>query len=496
MTYRTGAEDDTVVFISYTHVDNQPFGSDKLRWVEHLHEQLTNRVRQIFGGPVEIWRDQKLQGNDVLEESLIETVRTAAALVSVCSPRYVESRWCQMELEEFLEAAALADGSTTSSRSRVFKVVKTPVGAEELPSALSTVLGYEFFEAPPPENRPREFLLSPPDEHWKFYARLDDLAHDIASLLSNFGIRGASQEPDPAPGARRVYLAETTSDVREFRDRLKRDLEARGHRVLPTGPLPIVEDELSDAIDEALQDSDVSVHLLGSRYGVRPEGGVRSVPHVQLDRARIKAEQGGVDEQLIWVPTELDNVEAEQLALMDSLRTADFGEAVDLVRAPLENFKSHLLERLATHSVPSPAIATGHPRRIYLICHELDRGVAKLVRDQLRSAGHTAVLPARSGSEKDLRDDHLAELTISDAVVIFSGRAPATWVRTKLRDLGPTGGLERRGPPPASAVWVLPPDVEDKTEEIPGDTLVLTGSLESNPAIVRDLLELLSRQNP
>jgi hypothetical protein len=40
---------DDAVFISYTHVDNQPFGPDHLCWISHLHDQLTCRVAQLYG---------------------------------------------------------------------------------------------------------------------------------------------------------------------------------------------------------------------------------------------------------------------------------------------------------------------------------------------------------------------------------------------------------------------------------------------------------------
>jgi len=61
--------DEDAVFISYTHVDNQPFGPDHLRWITHLHEHLTCRVSQLYGDQATVWRDEKLQGNDVVAKA-------------------------------------------------------------------------------------------------------------------------------------------------------------------------------------------------------------------------------------------------------------------------------------------------------------------------------------------------------------------------------------------------------------------------------------------
>jgi hypothetical protein len=48
------------------------------------------RVGQLLGKKPQI-RDPKLAGNDFLEETLFERLRTVAVLISVVSPRYIRS---------------------------------------------------------------------------------------------------------------------------------------------------------------------------------------------------------------------------------------------------------------------------------------------------------------------------------------------------------------------------------------------------------------------
>ena len=200
-----GYED--AVFISYTHVDNQPFGPDHLCWISHLHEQLTCRVEQLYGERATVWRDEKLHGNDVF-------ARVAGRNGSRRSPCWSPSA------RRATSTPSGAGGSSTSSsiraetglgmqvgtKSRVFKVLKTPVPLDELPDPLRSFLGYEFYEESPVDHRVREYLLNPdPEERWKFYARVDDLAQDIARLLEELardarrGGTGAAG-PDDLPG--------------------------------------------------------------------------------------------------------------------------------------------------------------------------------------------------------------------------------------------------------------------------------------------------------
>lgn len=67
----------------------------------------------------------------------------SAALVAVLSPRYVKSDWCTKEVEGFRQAAEKTLGETVGNRSRIFKVVKTPVPLESHPPVVQGLLGGE-----------------------------------------------------------------------------------------------------------------------------------------------------------------------------------------------------------------------------------------------------------------------------------------------------------------------------------------------------------------
>src|SRR6185503_2439432 len=124
------------IFISYAHIDNQPLDQGLKGWVETLHERLSVRLAQLLGEEPRIWRDLKLQGNDMFADTLVDRVGRAAILVSVLSPRYVKSEWCLRELSEFSRRAQMNAGLTIGDKLRVFKVVKTHIPLAEHPSLL------------------------------------------------------------------------------------------------------------------------------------------------------------------------------------------------------------------------------------------------------------------------------------------------------------------------------------------------------------------------
>src|SRR3984893_6105717 len=108
-------------FISYAHMDDVELIEGRKGWVANLHRALAGRVGQLLGEQPQIWRDPKLQGNDLFAETLVEQLRRVALLISIVSPRYVRSEWTRRELTEFWNAAEQQGGIRFHERARIFK---------------------------------------------------------------------------------------------------------------------------------------------------------------------------------------------------------------------------------------------------------------------------------------------------------------------------------------------------------------------------------------
>ena len=262
----TAVEFENDVFLSYAHIDDQVLAEGQKGWISSLHRALEVRLAQLLGKEPRIWRDPKLQGNDVFADRLIEHLPQVGVLVSILSPRYVKSEWCQRELTAFLKACDSTGGGRLAHKLRVFKVVKTPVPLEQHPAELKPVLGYEFYTVEPHSGRSRELhAAATRDVQRLYWDKLDDLAHDIADLLTALEGEGGGSDPSspPAEPAGTVYLAETSYDLRERRDSIRRELQAHGYTVLPDQPLPLVDTEAEAVIREHLARCRLSIHLVG-----------------------------------------------------------------------------------------------------------------------------------------------------------------------------------------------------------------------------------------
>jgi hypothetical protein len=92
-----------------------------------------------------------------------------------------------------------------------------------------------------------------PEAQSEFWARLDDLAYDIAGLLELLeGETPPSPSPvdDSHPPKPTAYLADVASDVVDEHDALKRDLLRHGYTVLPDPALDQDADLLERPIEE------------------------------------------------------------------------------------------------------------------------------------------------------------------------------------------------------------------------------------------------------
>jgi hypothetical protein len=441
---------DTEVFISYAHLDNQ-CARQGHEWISDFHRALAIRVGQLLGKEPQIWRDPKLQGNDVFAETLIERLRRVAVLVSVLSPRYLRSEWTRRELEEFCQAANQTGGLDIDNKARIFKVVKTPVPRDlELPP-LPSLLGYDFFKLDPESGRPRE--LDDPDEK-EYWIKIDDVAHDMCQLLEIL----ESDSPRSADGKKTVYLAETTLDLNDEHAAIRRELLEHGYQVLPSRTLPFVASDLISFVRAEMARCDLSIHLVGKTYSLVPEGGLHSLLEVQDELALERTEKGEF-QRLVWIPPGLQIQDERQRKFVESLRLDPrIQHSTDLLETSLEDFKSVMFERL--NKKPAEA-KTASLKQIYLIFDREDMEAIAPWRDFLFE--HFEVIcSVFDGDEAEIREYHEENLRASDVVLIHYGAGSEMWLRRKLRELLKSSAYGRTQPFRAVGILVAPPSTPQK----------------------------------
>jgi hypothetical protein len=450
--------------ISYAHIDDQALIAGENGWVSRLHRLLEIRVGQLLGETPKIWRDPKLQGNDYFADTILERLPRIGAIVSVLSPRYVQSEWCNRELTEFCRAAELSGGVRIADKARIFKVVKTPVSRERLPESVQPMLGYEFFVYDE-SGRPREMAQEyGAGGDRAFLAKIDDLAYDITQLLELLH-RNGGPVPAPEPSKGTVYLAETSYELREEREGIKRDLIRSGFEVLPDRPLPLVAPDLDALVREQLRRCKLSIHLIGHNYGVIPEDSVQSIVERQQTLASQLAPASALT-SLIWLPPGLEVEDERQRAFVARLENdATVHATAELLAVPIEDLKTLIHSKLAPPpaAVPKPPLPSNQElMRVYLLCDQQDVEATRSLEDHLFAKGLEVVLPIFDEDETQARLEHEENLRSCDVLLLYYGAGGELWLRRKLRELQKSAALGRETPWLGKAIYAGPPGTPQK----------------------------------
>lgn len=428
------------LFISYAHIDNEPIPPFE-GWISRFHETLEAFVSMRMGGEVNIWRDGKLSGNDVFSDEIIDQFQKTAILVSVLSPRYVQSEWCSREMREFCEVADKSLGVVVNNKSRVFKVIKTPVDGEDtLPEIARQILGYEFYKM---EKGKAPLELDPAygEEFAQAYNRkIGQLAWDIKELLEKLrsGSEPASEPQDSQSALPKVYLAECSYNRAQEREKIESELKAFGYQVLPSTMTPKDEDGHRTAVRELLAGCDLSIHLIGDSYGAVPDGPSRkSGVVIQNEIAAEFSKTNGL-RRLIWLPDTTEPDDQLQSDFVDALHSdenAQFG--ADLITGDFEHLKTAIHSSLKALNQKDKAAEEDNmsDKLVYLICNQADRKQTVALRKWLQQNDIEVKTPAFEGDAEAVRETNETLLARCSGLIVYYGSGSEAWKRSIDDDL-------------------------------------------------------------
>jgi hypothetical protein len=470
---------DLDVFISYSHIDNEPLQPTKEHrgWVTQLHQALEKLVAQQLGKTPHIWRDPKLKGNDDFAETLVERLRRVAVIVSVVSPPYLSSTWTRRELMEFCKAVEQQRTVAVDNKKRIFKVLKTRVKLELQSPELQSLIGYEFFKIDPETDRVRPYNGVFGDQAERdFWTKAQDLAEDMCRLLEI--LKAPDDRPLPlSQGRATVFLAEATDDVKEQREAIRRDLLQNGYTVLPDGVLPRVASELENAVRDDLASCSMSVHTLGGSYGPIPEGAKTSLAEIQNDLAIERGEKDGFW-RLLWIPPGLQINDDRQRHFIEHVRMDPrVQHSVDVLETGFEDLRTVIHDTLSSSETPTTRRSSARPpgaaARLYLIYERRDVDAVSPWADFLFDQDVEVIPSLFEGDEGELREYHEENLCDCDGALIFFGAANERWLRRKLNEGRKSPGYGRTKAVPEVTICAIPPKTAEKEHFRTHDAVVV-----------------------
>ncbi len=295
------------IFISYSHLDNLKIFDEERGWIEEFYNDLNILLSRRIGKPdaVKIWWDsKKLDGSMLFDPYIEECINGSAILLCLTSPGYLQSDYCQKELELFYNKAHQeAVGLNVGNRSRIINILLNNIPYTTWPKELNGTTGFAFHDAKDKESF-GDTIETGSDE---FKDQLKDLREAIVKLIAEF----PKEEPVVIDDNKfTIYFGDVPDSLRTIRKRTITELERRDFKLLYDVPPPFESDEHAMAVKEKLKEADLAVHLLDQFTGREIEG-EETIWYPQK-----QAELGIQSDrpQLIWLPAEMkiENVEEEK----------------------------------------------------------------------------------------------------------------------------------------------------------------------------------------
>jgi hypothetical protein len=430
---------DIDVLIVFADRDNET-NKTELGWASQFKKFLELMLTQVLGEKPNVMLKSE---HDSLTSPRLDN---AGVLVTVLSKDFIQSGPCLDHVEAFYKAVE----SSSKNRNRVFKVFKTQLSLQEQPPRLRELLGYEMYQIDPDSGEIKDYsdYFSTEAER-QYWMKIVDLAYDIYDTLLYLKDATAKSDVKNIYKRKTIYLAETGHDLSVQRNIIKRELQRHGYVVLPNQTLPGNATEVERLVKKDLEESNLSIHLIGSAYGEIPQGSDRSIVDLQNKIAAEKSsrakEKNEEFSRLIWISPALSNASERQKSFIENIkRDIEAQEGAEILQTPLEDFKNIMREELVGVGEKKASVDTG--RSIYLMHDRIDHNEVVPFIDLIQKSGFKVLIPEFEGELLELRKKHIDNLRNFDAAIIYKGKVNEQWVRMKALDLLKAPGFGRKKP--------------------------------------------------
>ncbi len=465
------------------------------QWTAKFCEYLAIMISRLTDrDPVILLHDDLRTRKELLGNDIANIFSKTAIFITIIAPEYIESKEYLKELEEIYKIIYVKSDSTSTSISRFFKVHTHPVKEELQSGFLENELSYDFYEINRYNKKAKTYDINEEDESYKkFWSILVDLAYDVYNSLQS--LTSDKKDISQPHEKKYIYLAETTIDQKDNRDILRRELQYMGYGILPVTQLPDDGDKLTAIIESYLKKSVLSIHLMGAYYGDYIKNSKYSLLDFQNQTVKSyidKSAETGTLAQLIWIPNDLKASDQRQSLYLKRLKRDVAQEKTEIIEAPLEVFKSILINKLEELNEPASP-KTKDRKKIYFVYEKDEKGIISNLIKEIAGKNYIVIDNDPDTKNKKLVSKHIENLIETDAVIIYNGTSSKEWLDSKIRDLIKAPGYGKASP--FLTIGIISDQKPDKNTMnfLSGSEVIV--DKEISPAFLKSFLETLNRNN-
>ena len=462
------------IFISYAHVDNTHLSDENNGWVDHLHKELQITLDRRAGKSqmIKIWRDNWLDGNQVFNQTISEKIKKSAIFLSLMSNGYLQSEYCQKELNQFYSYYKNhPPGLVVGDRSRIFSLLLTNIPHESFPDGIAGTSSFAFHDAASDDEMG---MGDPIDTDEKlFREKLKILVKAIFRCLNQ--MQSLNEEtavkpktdaltlPDPDT-TYPVFFADVSDALRTPKARVVNDLQAKGVYVIDeTVPPPYDIDSHDKKCIQLATSSKVSVHLF-DQYAGRE---IKKNQTYAMKQLQICLEKSA--SQLIWMPEALNIESIEDQIYQDFMKTLDKLPApnkdIELIRGNRDAIVTGVVEKIRKMKQASSKPPAKQQAAVLLDIQEKDNICAYELVNYLSPLNITILMNPAHEKPKDNFDPLENYLQSVNSLMIVCGKVNNETIISRIMILMKMI-YETKADIKTQAVFLAPPKKPDEIQAL------------------------------
>jgi len=293
------------IFISYAHDDNT------LGWIDSFHEQLSKTLKAMFGKhqPIQIWRDQQMDGNQIFDKTICDIIEKSALFILLLSNNYLSSEYCRKEMNWFINHAQRKGHSLYIGQyyHRMIHGLLIKIPPDKWPSALQGRTGFHFYdEQSCGGDGLLQLEINSPEFNSVFKKFIDAIYQSLKNIKSFKPETSTPTQNDHTP---KVFFANTSDSLENHAKRTQAALAQHNISVFDSIPPPYEASAHENMARQCIEKASLCVHMLGEFPGKIIENDSNGLTYPQKQLAISDTEK---TQQLIWMPQHMDENSIDQ----------------------------------------------------------------------------------------------------------------------------------------------------------------------------------------
>lgn len=495
------------------HKDNEMNTGNNGIWRENFAQTLSFALGKILNivGQVPCF--------EMASETIQATLNSSKLIVLLVDDPFLESNVSDEILSDCAKNQA-SNQDMSMLKKRILPVIASSLPRDLFPLLIRDHIGYDFTSI-----RIREKMIKEKGGNYAhsksisiFWLKTYDLVLDIRSRLAILD----GEDEVKITKERTVYLAETSSDLIDIRDHIKRDLKRHGYAVLPDQLIPREISEIPSFVNRILSKTCLAIHLIGENYGELYVENKREKDHRSDDSlenksitdiqnklaeeycARLNAQKGSKKyKRIIWINPEIELLNEKQKRFTENIKRNSEGKLEsELLQSPIEDLKTFIRNSLNEKPMPDSEklpvngkIGQSNKKNVYLIFDRKDCDTSESVKNFLTKHGFNVLMPSFDGEYFELENLHKNNLKLCDACVVVAENASDQWLNTKLKDIDKIHGFGRIKPIKVKAVFFGNKDMNGSTFVKKNGTVVINHDGQLTEKIMEPFLNKFTISN-